>query len=246
MPRGKKVFFNPGDTKGKLTIIEFVRIGKLRGYKCRCECGNILDISAGALNDPKRKSCGCLQGKNDTDNNNFFIGKKFNKLSITSFAHKDNNNGLHYNYICDCGNTGIVAKRRIGLNKSCGCDNKRKTGCGEISGHYWSRVCRHAKSRHIDVNITINQAWEKFLEQSRKCIFTGRILTFGNVTKKIPQTASLDRIDSNKDYTIDNVQWVHKQINVAKHILADDEFIKMCKEVVNYYEMEKNNASKQP
>lgn len=42
-------------------------------------------------------------------------------------------------------------------------------------------------------------------------------------------TASLDRIDSTKGYTLDNIQWVHKHINVMKMDLDQEYFIKLCK-----------------
>ena len=47
-------------------------------------------------------------------------------------------------------------------------------------------------------------------------------------------TQSLDRIDSTKGYTIDNVQWVHKYINLMKHQLTQQQFIDFCKKVVEH------------
>ena len=42
-------------------------------------------------------------------------------------------------------------------------------------------------------------------------------------------TMSLDRIDNNKGYIEENVQWVHKDINMMKRIYSQDYFIYMCK-----------------
>jgi hypothetical protein len=47
-------------------------------------------------------------------------------------------------------------------------------------------------------------------------------------------TASLDRINSKKGYTKDNVQWVHKWINFMKQDLDEEEFITFCEAIVNY------------
>ena len=47
-------------------------------------------------------------------------------------------------------------------------------------------------------------------------------------------TASLDRIDSNKGYIKNNVQWVHKHINTMKMHMTDREFIDMCKKVAKH------------
>ena len=46
--------------------------------------------------------------------------------------------------------------------------------------------------------------------------------------------ASIDRIDSSKGYTKDNIQIVTKTINLAKRSLSDDDFIQMCLEVSEY------------
>ena len=45
-------------------------------------------------------------------------------------------------------------------------------------------------------------------------------------------TASLDRIDSNKGYVTDNIQWVHKDINYMKSDLDEQQFIHYCRLVV--------------
>ena len=44
-------------------------------------------------------------------------------------------------------------------------------------------------------------------------------------------TASLDRIDSSLGYTIGNVQWVHKHVNVMKNIYPQNMFLFICCEV---------------
>lgn len=42
------------------------------------------------------------------------------------------------------------------------------------------------------------------------------------------RTASLDRIDSSKGYKIENIQWVHKDINQMKSALENNKFIELC------------------
>jgi hypothetical protein len=51
-------------------------------------------------------------------------------------------------------------------------------------------------------------------------------------------TASLDRIDSSKGYTIDNVQWVHKTVNLMKRELNQQDFIDICNKI-SYYNKER-------
>ena len=45
---------------------------------------------------------------------------------------------------------------------------------------------------------------------------------------------SIDRIDSNKGYYIDNIQLVYPKINMMKFTYSQDEFIDLCKRVSSY------------
>jgi hypothetical protein len=47
-------------------------------------------------------------------------------------------------------------------------------------------------------------------------------------------TASLDRIDSSRGYTADNIQWVHKHVNLMKRSFNEEYFINTCKQIVTY------------
>ncbi len=48
------------------------------------------------------------------------------------------------------------------------------------------------------------------------------------------RTASLDRIDSSKGYTKDNIQWVHKHVNLMKHKFDQKYFVDICKLIANH------------
>ena len=49
-------------------------------------------------------------------------------------------------------------------------------------------------------------------------------------------TASLDRKDSTKGYELDNVQWIHEDLNRMKGNLPDFVFIQWCKRIAQYQE----------
>jgi len=44
---------------------------------------------------------------------------------------------------------------------------------------------------------------------------------------------SLDRVNSNDYYHVDNIQWIHKHINIMKNKFETDYFIQMCKLVTD-------------
>ena len=143
---------------------------------------------------------------------------------------------------CDCGNITRVMSRDIVSHNtsSCGCQqhfvgnkSKRWKGYGEIGKHTFDKIKISAQRRNIEFNITIEEIWGLFLKQNRKCILSGRILHFGT-TLNNNTTASLDRIDNTKGYCLDNVQWVHKDINRMKWIFGNKQFLDLCREVVNH------------
>ena len=112
------------------------------------------------------------------------------------------------------------------------CSWKRSfKGYEEIPQTYWNRVLLQAKQRKIPVTISIEEAWSLYEKQNRKCIYTGEPILFGKRNRKIKQTASLDRVDSSRGYTKDNVQWVHKDINIMKGSLSSERFVYLCSKV---------------
>lgn len=105
------------------------------------------------------------------------------------------------------------------------------TRYGDISGRCWYDIERSARKRCIPFNITQEYAWELFLLQNKRCVYTNIPLLFSRDYSK--NTASLDRINSLLGYECDNVQWVHKSINMAKGAMSHIDFIMLCKQVSN-------------
>jgi hypothetical protein len=108
------------------------------------------------------------------------------------------------------------------------------SGYKDITGTYWGSVKKSAKERNLEFNISIYYIWNLFLSQNEKCSLSGIPIYFNQNSQefKTSQTASLDRIDSSKGYIEGNVQWVHKEINFMKRNLHDNEFIELCRKVV--------------
>ena len=175
------------------------------------------------------------------------IGQKFNFLEVKSLyesGSESNNWQSKWNCLCDCGNFCIKDTRglKTGRSKSCGCyrktwaRNNMYKGYGNLSKSHWSQILRHAKDRNLLVEITIEDAWNLYLKQNCLCAITGIPIDFArnrNGENHGLTTASLDRIDPDKNYTIDNIQWVHKDINTMKWNHSQEYFIKLCKLVAN-------------
>lgn len=108
-------------------------------------------------------------------------------------------------------------------------------GCGELGMRRFSQFKKSAETRGIDFNITIEQCWELFLKQERKCAISGVEISFSDRQQNFTDaTASLDRIDSRGSYTLDNIQWVHKNVNTMKWDLNQEDFINWCHKISLY------------
>jgi hypothetical protein len=161
-------------------------------------------------------------------------------LSVLELSNKavKSQHSRYWKCKCDCGNIRIINQNRLicGKTTSCGCNHFRKgkyhsnwNGCGDMGGTFFGIIKWGAKTRGLDVSITKEEIWDLFLKQNKKCALTGMELHFSTYSGGNDGNASLDRIDSNKGYTIDNVQWVHKDINIMKMDLSAEKLIEYCK-----------------
>ena len=80
------------------------------------------------------------------------------------------------------------------------------------------------------ITITIDDVLRILQKQKYKCVYTGVKLSW---EYNNPYKASIDRIDSSKGYTPDNIQIVSFIVNQAKSNLDDKTFLKMVKQIYN-------------
>jgi len=222
-----------GERFNNLVVQEdFIKDG-IRWIKCKCDCGNFTIIRA--HNRKQVLSCGCSY-RNDLTNQRFDSLIAIKYLRTTEPHHR-----VYWLCQCDCGKFIEVTSKNLirKSTKNCGDRNIHKhykyKGYQDIPGSLFHRMKDGARKRNHEFDITIEQMWELFLKQNKKCALSGRDIDFGDfniITQYRKTTASLDRIDSKKGYTIDNVQWVHRDINMMKHIYDQGYFISTCREIV--------------
>lgn len=186
------------------------------------------------------------------------IGTKFGQYTVISDTiEKTNDNKVKYIVRCDCGlehsvrgyflETGrqtcckqcrgkINYQKAVQENKKIGFIKLHHEGIGNLTKTCYWYIRNCAKRRNIkwDEGLTLEYLWNLLVKQDFKCALTSMPIQLtkerknGNVNFS-KMTASLDRIDSNKDYTIDNVQWIHKDINFMKNDFDQDYFKNLCK-----------------
>ena len=142
-------------------------------------------------------------------------GDRYNKLTIVKEVdpriEKNGKKKRKFEVKCDCGNTKFVmlAKIRNGSTKSCGCFRGTNSTHGHTKGNkntptYNSYIgmkqrCYYTKHKFYDNyggrGIEIFQPWLDCFENFLKDM------------GERPEGHSIDRIDSDGDYTPDNCKW---------------------------------------
>lgn len=228
-----------GQTFGNWTVIEYLKNSR---YLCRCSCGNEVNVFRGHLKSNASTKCNKCARKNI--NSIDITGQKFGRLTALELIGKTKTQSNIWKCVCDCGNIKNVTCGILnaGTTKSCGClqiESRRNSfnGGKYISGMEIAGIIHGAKSRNIEcvdraeLIILIENEFEK---QQFKCNLSGVNINFnirgddGNLIKD-SYTASVDRIDSSKGYIKNNIQIVHKYINMMKWILDNEDFKNWCK-----------------
>lgn len=93
-----------------------------------------------------------------------------------------------------------------------------------------------AEKKQIDFDLTIDFLKELFFKQKQQCDISKIKMTYELDSGRINTNLSLDRIDSSKGYTKDNIHLVCMAINQMKSDLDIETLLYFCKEII------KNNS----
>ena len=160
-------------------------------------------------------------------------GSVFNRLTIISFSHSDKRARKWYNVKCDCGNEKIIMGSAMisGNTKSCGCFGKETRKLKRISNNYSEITAiilgykRHAERRGFKWNLTRENV-ESIIDKD--CYYCGiKPMNIKKTKNSIGiglNYSGIDRIDSCKDYTVENTVPCCRICNYAKSNLTLKEF----------------------
>ena len=170
------------------------------------------------------------------------IGDKFFKLTVVSFHHTGKHYRKYYLFKCDCGNEKIILGSGVvsGNTKSCGClikEGQKKRilpnhGCGK--NNLILQYKRHAKNRNLKYQLD-KGLFLKLIGEP--CYYCGAPPSNFKTTKTDTIGffySGIDRLDSTKGYTSDNVVACCSKCNKSKNNHSVKEFLNWIEMVYNH------------
>lgn len=164
-----------------------------------------------------------------------FVGEKVGKLTIVDYYNerlKSGRSKIIAVCSCECGGKHELSYQSLKYECGESCPKCRRSPRNIVKRirpislkRYFKNIIHNAKRRNISVNITPEDILNKLEEQKYKCALSGLDISISD------STASLDRIDNNKGYDIDNIQWLHTNVNYMKVDLPQDKFIYLCNKI---------------
>lgn len=227
----------PGSRFGQLTITSvtdpYVEPSGHRRKRVRvkCDCGfEFLICTMYLIRGTTTQCAGCTRKSRQS----ISVGTRFDRLVITGYEREGPRSLVVC--LCDCGT--VIRRRGPTLKENqtnnCGCrPNGSWTGVGDLSLTFYNRVKARAKERDLPFEVSMEFLWQKLVEQDHRCKLSGLPIHLNIRTAKT-STASVDRINSTKGYTPENVQWLHKDVNLMKLDMTEERFIELCCQVSNH------------
>lgn len=129
---------------------------------------------------------------------------------------------------CDCGKVYEINVPNFRTAKQCrSCSSRTASSFKTIKGVVFANYRAGAEKRGLRFDITPEEMYFMWEAQGKVCALSGAPINWKN------GTASVDRIDSSKGYTVSNIQIVHKDINLMKRDFDEEYFVDLCKKVAD-------------
>ena len=225
-----------GQRFGELTAQTPEVRSKKRGWICSCSCGNTKWYATFQLTSGNAKSCNGVAHRVP-----YSVGEKIGKLTIKSFFRDEKNRRWMTECECECGNEKTASIRNLqrGATTHCGCSTiheNRGYKNGEAVRNRMLQAYRdRAKRKGWEFSLTNEECIKLF---KGNCYFCG--------SPPVPRTFKeakgeyyangIDRIDSTKGYTPDNVNSCCTKCNMIKNNSTIEEFVAHVRLIVEHFD----------
>ncbi len=230
-------FIRPTDKKYRGKIL----------WEVQCDCGELLIAEPARLKNVQScRKCAGIKSRKD------WTGQKYHRLTFIRPTDQKRDTGIIWECLCDCGTITYIqpCSATNGKTKSCGClALEHASALGKASGDvnrvfepHISSARRVWKSTYSEID------FDTFYAMSQcTCVYCGR-LPFRvmneacwrkHASDKAKQEGDfiyngLDRIDSNKSHTIDNLVTSCWDCNHMKGTRTHAEFLAHIKRIYEY------------
>lgn len=184
-----------------------------------------------------------------------YLGDKFGEWEVigervSEIAGDTKPRKLHYRpCMCQCSRVKNVREDYLLNDQSrmcVQCATELKRSHGRVVPSSYMRTLKHnAGMRGLSMEISVEDICALLELQDYKCALSGVDIWFAESEwshSRGGSNASVDRIDSNIGYEKDNVQMVHKHVNVMKRSLSDEEFVSFCRLIVKNADMKRGSV----
>lgn len=223
-----------GKRFGRLTVISFSHIKATCSFwNCQCDCGKTCIVGKRNLNAGHTQSCGCYKKERHAEGTrNDLTGLKFGYLTVVKF-HDSVKTGTRWLCRCVCGVEKVMMNRNLKYSRpsSCGCRGASLSNSAQINSIY-SDYKNRANKKELEFDMSLSK-FEELIQKG--CHYCGTEKSNSKTTSRNTfKYNGLDRIDSSKGYTLDNVVPCCSICNIAKSSLSQSDFIEHIKRIYNY------------